>query len=123
MVELRTESRIAAEDLLPKIQPGARATRPNEEAKWYVWRIVSGPILAGRLMFFPPGEYRFGRPKVYMLWRLFPERVTLCNVGRSHRLFVNGQRVLDESPIYPGDEVRIGPFVLEAQGWQGKGPC
>jgi hypothetical protein len=44
--------------------------------------------------------------------------VVLCNASCPGVLLLNGRCMPGESPIYPGDQLRIGAFVLEAQGWR-----
>jgi pSer/pThr/pTyr-binding forkhead associated (FHA) protein len=80
----------------------------------------------GKHLQFPPGEFVFGRgpechvrpnspwvSRQHCLLRIGEEGVHVRDLGSTNGTLVNGTRLLGERPMLPGDQLQVGPLVLQ----------
>jgi pSer/pThr/pTyr-binding forkhead associated (FHA) protein len=80
----------------------------------------------GKCLQFPPGEFVFGRgpechvrpnspwvSRQHCLIRIGKEGVHVRDLGSTNGTLVNGTRLVGERPMQPGDQLQVGPLVLQ----------
>lgn len=90
-----------------------------------ILRVVQGKPL-GQVLRFGPGEILIGRgpechvqpdsdivSRQHCLLRIGPNDVLLRDLGSTNGTLVNGTRVVEERRLLPGDNLQLGPVVLE----------
>jgi pSer/pThr/pTyr-binding forkhead associated (FHA) protein len=88
-------------------------------------RIVQGRP-RGKCLSFPAGEFVFGRgpechvrpnspwvSRQHCLLRIGAEGVRVRDLGSTNGTLVNGTRLVGEREMRPGDQLQVGPLVLE----------
>jgi len=82
----------------------------------------------GKSLVFPVGEYVFGRgaechirpnsdwvSRQHCLLRVTEEALYLRDLGSRNGTLVNGERLVNERRLCPGDHLQVGPLVFEVQ--------
>lgn len=80
----------------------------------------------GKYLQFPEGEFLFGRgpechirpnspwvSRQHCLLRICGDHVSVCDLGSSNGTLVNGKRLVGERRLQPGDQLQVGPLVLQ----------
>jgi pSer/pThr/pTyr-binding forkhead associated (FHA) protein len=80
----------------------------------------------GKFLRFPPGEFVFGRgpechirpnspwvSRQHCLLRIAKEGVHVRDLGSSNGTLINGTRLVGERRMQPGDQLQVGPLVLQ----------
>ncbi|HZT81534.1 MAG TPA: FHA domain-containing protein [Gemmataceae bacterium] len=80
----------------------------------------------GKALLFPPGEHLFGRgaecqiransdwvSRQHCLLRVTPDGAFLRDLGSRNGTLVNGERLIGERRLQPGDQLQVGPLVFQ----------
>src|SRR5579885_1081584 len=80
----------------------------------------------GKALLFPPGEHLFGRgaecqiransdwvSRQHCLLRDTPDGAFLRDLGSRNGTLVNGERLIGERRLQPGDQLQVGPLVFQ----------
>ena len=55
----------------------------------------------------------------HCLIRVRPQETTLVDLGSSNGTYVNGQRIVSQTRLSPGDKISMGPFIFVFEQCEG----